>query len=196
MRNFIVLICRQFLLNPYIDIPRTSQSILLECFIDRINGKIGRKKKRSIRNYHASLVIAVNIFVAIPLQDKIPAAAASTWRCIACRCTRNASAENSNSRRRTLFSTLSNPLFLQSPFLSWDKNLEGLGFHAILSTMHAAQIFLPLHIEPDVAICIPLCLFFLPALILPLSSPRIKSTSGRSLPLIPYRSFINFFFSL
>lgn len=71
----------------------------------------------------------------------------------------------------------------QSSFLSRDKRLEGPGFsfHAILSTVRAAQIFLPLHIEPNTTICIPLCLFFLSAAFL----PRIRTCRRSSLAFIP-----------
>lgn len=72
----------------------------------------------------------------------------------------------------------------QSSFLSRDKKLEGPGFsfHAIPSTVRAAQIFLPLHIEPNTTICIPLCLFFLSAAAF---LPRIRTCRRSSLAFIP-----------
>lgn len=79
----------------------------------------------------------------------------------------------------------------QSSFLSRDKKLlegPGFSFHAILSTVRAAQIFLPLHIEPNTTICIPLCLFFLSAAFL----PRIRTCRRSSLAFIPLFFFHRF----
>lgn len=70
-----------------------------------------------------------------------------------------------------------------------------MAFTQYSTAVYVAQIFLPLHIEPDAAICIPLCLFFLPAsCICPVASPPgIRRTSLRASLFVSHPAFFHRF---
>lgn len=164
--------------------------------LDRIDGRHKTREKRSIRNYHASLTIAVNISVAIRPRDKILDAAECGLRlavciyclhlprCIAClrtqmhRCTDVVSLP----RTRTIDDEpYFSPALPPSPDLSTvsfpraeerDGKVDPcLGFYVIV---HARDVNISsfAYRARDATICIPLSFsLLLPAPILPFSLP-------------------------